>query len=503
MRTIFLTVVSVWILFFSATPALALNPRFEHLTTDDGLPENSVRSIMQDSHGFLWFGTHNGLARYDGYDMKIFLPDPEDSNSIFPRFLIALAQDDSGMVWVGSYSNGMSKYNPHTERFTNYLPDPTNPHALPGIKVEKICPAEDGLWLAMGDAGLVRFDGEKFHRVPILLPDGPMDLDSYPELSSLMVTEDRIWVGTVNNGLVVRDRKGGSWRLLRHNPDNPRSLPSDRITDIFQDQSGRTWIATRTGLALYRGDDGFEVFLPEALNSPNPERNYLVKIAADGQGDLWIGSAVGLYFFTPRTGEFTLFAHDPKKPTSPVLGPALSVLVDKSGIVWAGSWHTGLNKYDPWSQKFDVLLHDDTNPGSLDDDAVVSIFEDGQGVLWVGTGSMSSGGTIGGLNRRFPGSDQFEHLPMPGAAAVGIHRFNAITEDRKGRLWLGTNKGLWRLNDDRTQIIRPPEIAGQSDQLSKGSVISLLLDQSDRLWMTMWNGGLHRYDPQTENWTSY
>ena len=498
---------SILFLFFALTlvvpSSFALTPRFEHLTTDDGLPENSVRSILQDRLGFLWFGTHNGLARYDGYDMEVFLPDPNDSNSIFPRFLVALAQDDTGMIWIGSYTNGLSRYDPNTGRFKNYRSDPTNPESLPGSKVEKICPADDGLWLALGDAGLVRFDGEKFHRVPIMLPDGPMDLDSYPELTSLLITDDRIWAGTLRNGLAIRDRRGGSWRLLRHDPDDPRSLPSDWITDIFKDLSGRTWVATRTGLALYRGDDGFEVFLPEDPHSPQPERNYLVKIDADTHGDLWIGSAVGLYHFSPRTGKFTLYAHDPKHPSSPVLGPALSVLVDRSGIIWAGSWHTGLNKFDPLSQKFDIFLHDDEDPGSLDYDAVVSIIEDRRGVLWVGTGSMSSGGTSGGLNRQDPGTDHFQHIPLPDDPNVRIHRFNAIAEDRKGRLWLGTNKGIWRLSDDRTKIIRPPEIAGETDQLRQGSVISLLVDQSERLWVTMWNGGLHRFDPRDKKWTSY
>ncbi len=484
-------------------PSFALTPRFEHLTIDDGLPENSVRSILQDNQGFLWFGTHNGLARYDGYNMDVFLPDPDDSNSIFPRFLVALAQDDTGMIWAGSYNNGLSRYDPSSNRFTNYLPDPTKPGALPGAKVEKICPSDDGLWLALGDAGLVRFDGDSFHRVPIMLPDGPMDLESYPELTSLLITEDHIWAGTLKNGLAIRKRRGGNWRLLRQDPKEARSLPSDWITDIFQDLSGRIWIATRSGLALYRGDDGFEVFLPEDPNSSQPERNYLVKIDADSLGDLWIGSAMGLYHFSPRTGVFTLFAHDPKDPATPVLGPALSVLVDKSGIIWAGSWHTGLNKYDPLSQKFDVFLHDDENPGSLDDDAVVSIYEDNQGILWVGTGSMSSGGTYGGLNRQDPGTDYYKHITLPNDPDVRIHRFNDIVEDRAGHLWLGTNKGIWRLNSDRTEIIRPPEILGESAQLSQGSVISLLVDQSDRLWMTMWNGGLHRYDPRKEKWTSY
>lgn len=503
MRWFFLFLCTAMALVIVFTTASAMPPRFQHLTTDDGLPENSVRSILQDHLGFLWFGTHNGLARYDGYGMEVFLPSPTDSSSIFPRFLVALAEDDTGMIWIGSFSNGLSRYDRDRNRFTNFRTDPTRPGALPGAQVVDICPADDGLWLALGDAGLVRFDGSSFLREPIRLPDGPSDLDAYPPLSALLITETQIWVGMEQGGVAIRNRTGGNWRLLRQDPDDERSLPSDWITDILRDEGGRTWVATRAGLALYRGDDDFEVFQPVVADGTLQEENYLVVMDSDSQGDLWIGSAVGLYHFDPRSGVFTLHAHDPKRPTSPVLGPALSVLVDRSGMVWAGSWHTGLNKYDPWSQKFEVFLHDPDEPGSLDDDAVVSLYEDRKGVLWVGTGSLSSGGTYGGLNRLAPGSDRFTHIPLPEDQRQSVRRFNAIAEDRNGRLWLGSNRGVWRLDDQRSRIIRPPELDPDIEPLRISSVISLLLDGYDRLWVATWGHGLHRWDPSTGGWTSY
>jgi len=477
-------------------------PRFEHLTVDDGLPENSVRSILQDRRGFLWFGTHNGLARYNGYEMESFLPDPGDSGSIFPRFLIAMAEDDSGMIWIGSYANGLSRYDPRSGLFTNYRPDRTDPAGLPGAQVNALACADDGLWLALGDAGLCRFDGQRFERVAIRAPEDPGGDIAQPALWSLLVTDEQLWVGTESEGLAVRNRRGGSWRIMRHDPDNPRSLPSNQVTDIFRDEAGRIWVATRTGLALYRGDGGFEVFLPDRTPGAR-EENYLVQIAADESGRLWIGSAVGLYAFSPHTGEFELFSHDPRDPGSPVLGPALSVLVDRSGIVWAGSWHTGLNKYDPWSRKFEVLLHDPDDPGSLDDDAVVSLYEDPTGVLWVGTGSLSSGGTSGGLNREDPATGRFAHIAAPHLPTGQVRRINTICEDHQGRVWLGSNLGVLRLDDNRQSIIRPPELAGETGPLLDGSVTDMLIDTTGRLWVTFWQGGLHRFDPATDAWAAY
>ena len=137
--------------------------RFEHLTINNGLPENSVRSIVQDRHGFLWFGTQNGVARFDGTDMKVHLPDPDDPGSLAIRFVLSMAEDDTGAIWMGSFSAGVSRYNPVTETFTNFPLDADHP----GPGIPSIATAGDGVWFTTSGQGLYRAVGSDFERVPV------------------------------------------------------------------------------------------------------------------------------------------------------------------------------------------------------------------------------------------------------------------------------------------------------------------------------------------------
>ncbi len=467
--------------------------RFEHLTINDGLPENSVRSILQDSHGYLWFGTQNGVARYDGAGMQVHLPDPNDPRSIGVRFVLAMAEDDSGRIWMGSYATGLSRYDPVGETYTNY---PVAPDSLPGPGIAAIQVADDGVWFTSDSGRLHRYRDGRFEVFDV----PPFRNVRTNGLTGLQVSARELWVGAAEAGVAVQDRADGSWRVLRHDPDDPTSLPSDYITFIHRDAQGRLWVGSRGGLALHNGKGRFSVFKPQPQLG-DAETNYLVCIAQDPAGDMWIGSAVGLYQFRPATGEFHLHAHDPERAESPVKGPVLSVACDRSGIVWAGSWHTGLNKHDPGSSKFDVLLHDPADEGSLDDDAVGAVFEDSRGALWVGTGSRSTGGAHGGLNRRDPGRNDFVRVALPQAPGSVLRAVNDIVEDRGGRLWLGTNRGIWTVDPQTGEASRPPQFQAAPTSAMSSSVNDLAVDGAGRIWAAAWLSGVVRFDPVTAAWT--
>ncbi len=477
-----------------AGSAAAVPVRFEHLTVNDGLPENSVRAIIQDQYGFLWFATQNGVARYDGTGMKTYLPDPADSNSIDIRFVLAMAEDDTGSIWLGSFSAGVSLYDPVRDRFTNFPAG--DGHPGPGVAAIK--PAADGVWFTSTTGGLYRAVGRRFERIPV----PPLQAVRDADLTGLDVTEREIWVGSADNGLAVLDRTTNSWRLLHHDANDPESLPSDHITFIFRDSQGRVWVGSRAGLALHKGDGRFMVFKPRPdLGAVEP--NYLVCITEDHQGNLWIGAAAGLYQFIPGTGRFTHFVNEPDRPDSPVLGPVLSIHCDRSGIIWAGSWHTGLNKYDPGSSKFDVFLHDPADERSLDETAIGSVFEDRAGDLWVGTGPRTPSGRGGALNRRRPGQPGFDRFHFPGSGETRVRTVYSMIEDAAGDLWVGTNVGLWQFDSAAGRVSRPPILAGAPTPVATGRILDMEFDAAGRIWVTAWLAGIHRYDPATGVWHSF
>jgi signal transduction histidine kinase/ligand-binding sensor domain-containing protein/DNA-binding response OmpR family regulator len=484
----------ILVLAFLVEPSFSEPIRFEHLTINDGLPENSVRAIIQDQFGFLWFATQNGVARYDGTGMKTYLPNPADPHSLEIRFVLAMAEDDTGSIWMGSFSGGVSLYDPVRERFTNF---PAG-EGYPGPGIATIRPTTDGVWFTSTSGGLYRAVGRNFEQIPV----PPLHPVRQFGFTGLDVTSREIWVGSTQNGLAHLERTTGTWRILRSDPNDPESLPSDFITFIFRDRQGRVWVGSRSGLALHKGDGKFTIFKPRPdLGAVEP--NYLVCITEDPSDQLWIGAAIGLYRFDPGTGKFVHHVHDPDKPGSPVLGPVLSIHSDQSGIIWAGSWHTGLNKYDPGSAKFEVYLHDPGDPFSLDENAIGSVFEDSRANLWVGTGPRTPTGRGGAINRQRKGERGFDRIPFPGNEENRVGTVYSMVEDRQGDLWLGTNLGIWQFDESRNMVIRPDFLAEAPAPVNNGRILDMEIDQAGRIWVTVWLAGIHRFDPLTGVWKSF
>ena len=164
-------------------------------------------------------------------------------------------------------------------------------------------------------------------------------------------------------------------------------MPSNQVNSIHEAGDGRIWVTTLEGLSLWLPRErAFRSFVPDPDRSAESV-NYLLGMVDAADGGLWLGSAVGLYHFDPVEARFTLHAHDPNDPHSPVKGPVLSVYRDRSGVVWGGSWQAGMNKLDPMAEKFTYEQHDPDDPSSLDETAVRAVYEDSRGDLWIGTGT--------------------------------------------------------------------------------------------------------------------
>jgi len=471
---------------------------FEHITVNDGLPENSVRSILQDSSGFLWFGTMNGLVRYDGYELKVFTPSQTDTTSLGGRTVLALHEDRTGSIWIGTYLMGLWHYDQDTGAFRHFDLGRDNGGQPEAGQVNSITEDDQGrLWVGL-QYGLVSLDiatGEVTWHDEVKAHLGSEN--RILAISSVMAdTKGRIWCGTDGNGVVIYSPDTGDTRWLTHNPDREQSLPSSIAYDIAQTADGKIWMATTNGLALWQEATGeFIVFRPAEESGPLG-LNIMAKIIGDDQGLLWLGSAAGLYVFDPESRQFRLFAYDPEKPSSPANGPVLSLLLDDSGILWAGSWHAGLNKVSPLAGGFRTqqFFAEDGTPGLY---AVESLLEDHQGRLWAGVSQVSLGRGPGALFRRTTPDQPFEAIPVEGNGKR-LSSVVSLCEDPSGTIWAGTYSGLWKVQDDRLV----PGAAGQGEQwfvLNNANISSLIVDRQGRLWMGVYGQGLIRWDLDTQD----
>jgi len=517
---------------------------------NQGLSQGSVVCILQDRHGFLWFGTQDGLNRYDGYEVANFKHDPADSTTLNDNFVITIAEDSGGTLWMGTLNTpqtlnrfdratetfahvssdsvdlryarvgsaftfyedpsgvrwsgaigeGVTRFDRRTGKTTVFKHDPTDPASLLDDRVYSVFGDRSGtIWIGTRE-GLERFDPktESFihYRHDDKNPASLSDNWVWP------ILEDRagvLWVGTYRGGLNRFDRVTETFTHFRHDETDIRSLNDDRTYSLFQDQSGMIWVGTDNGVDRFNPDMG--AFARYSNNPKNPESlidNSVYSIHVDRSGAVWVGTLRGLDRLDRTTGRFTHFRHDPANPASLGENMVQSILEDKSGVMWMGTQSSGLDRYDRASGRFTHFRHEPSNPQSISDNMIYALLEDRRGVLWIGTyhGGLNSFDRATGTFKAYTHSDS-----LPGSlSAPGIW---ALHEDRDGALWVGTYKGGLDKFDRETETFshfkHDPLNPGT---LSNDAVVCFHEDRTGKLWVgTM--SGLNRFDKVTGTFRRY
>lgn len=475
--------------------------RFTTLSVEDGLSQSTVRSIYQDIQGFMWFGTEDGLNKYDGYTFTIYKHDPEDPDSLSDNSINAIYQDSHGDLWLGTAS-GLDRFRPETETFEHFLYSLDKPGSLRGTIVTAI--AEDiraNLWIATSDGGLNRFNREEktfthyFHN-----PDDPHSLISDQVYSLVADNKGGLWVGTYE-GLDYLDPATGQFIHYRNNPKDQRSLSDNRITALFRDRAGVLWVGTEEGgLNRFNPVDGsFTRYMHRPNNPYTISSNTIRAVFEDQNGKLWVGGRAGVSLFNRRENYFTNYRHDPNNLYSLSNDNVLSIYSDRSGVLWIGTFGGGLSKYVQNNDRFTLYQHRPNMPNSLSNDVVYAIYEDRDEVVWVGT-------MDGGLNRMDPESNNFfsfQHDPND-PSSIASNDVRAILEDRQGRLWVGTyGGGLNMLDRDTNRFIRFMHSDANRHSLSDNRVMALYQDRRGNLWVGTRMGGLELFDPNTRRFTHF
>jgi ligand-binding sensor domain-containing protein/serine phosphatase RsbU (regulator of sigma subunit) len=478
--------------------------KFKHITLEQGLSQTSVFCILQDHKGFMWFGTQDGLNKYDGYKFRIYQPNPENPNSINSNYITCMCEDKSGVLWIGTNSSGLNRFNRREESFTRYRHIPNNPTSLSSDFVRDVYEDHLGiLWIGTADNGLNQLDRQKevFIRHQYR-EDDPSGLSSS---SVSVIYEDRsgvLWIGTLGGGLNQFDRETQVFRHYRANPQDTNRLTSDAITAIFEDHSGEFWIGTNVGLHFFDRKTGeVKRYLSNPDDPTSLSNNSVNVIYEDHSGVLWIGTTNGLNQFNRRTERFLRYLPDTGNPTTISTNFIASIYEDRSGILWVGTGGGGINKFDRQREKFLTYLHDPGNPNSLNNRIVYSIYEEKDGTLWIGTSG-------GGLNRmeRKNGSPTFisyRNIPNDLTSLSSDYIF-CLLEDRNEVLWIGTaGGGLNRFNRENETFTRYVNIPNNPNSLSGNGVRALCQDQAGILWIGTFGSGINRFDPKTGTFKIY
>jgi signal transduction histidine kinase/ligand-binding sensor domain-containing protein/DNA-binding NarL/FixJ family response regulator len=450
----------------SVSGGLQSRLRFEHLTTADGLSNDSVFSILQDHRGFLWFGTQGGLNRYDGYRLTQFRHDPKDPHSLGDDFVQELFEDSRGGIWSGR--SVLSRFDPATETFTRYtLPSKGVPNAgIWGIREDK----RGYIWVATtGGCPLNRFD-------PRTATMRCYEVGVSAVHTTYMDPAGILWLGTVET-LVRFDPATGS--SVRYHPDPAMQIaPGSSFNGIAADVSGKLWLLGSEATELICFDPETRLF--SRTGKAPPHRGALGPIMnqalyAGSGGTLWEGTGDGLKVLDPQRGELGILRNEPADRYSLSGSEVLTLVGDREANLWVGVKGGGLNRFSPRSARFGARRHDPGDAGSLSDNNVRAIYGDHSGTIWLGTYG-------GGLNRLDPGSGKFIHYrhdPL-NSQSLDFDRVYSIYEDRSATLWVGTAAGINRLDAE----------TGTFEHFSRGPanphaslpLYSFLEDRTGRFW---------------------
>lgn len=446
--------------------------RFEHISTAEGLSQDIVKAILQDSQGFMWFGTEDGLNRYDGYSMKIFKHQPRDTTSISNNDIHDVYEDSHRRLWIGT-GGGLNLINREQGTFTCLKNDSGDPQSISNSNVTKILEDAHGkLWVGTSN-GLNAYD-ERTHTFRRFFhdTDNPASINSNDVHWILRDRTGKLWVATANGFCSVDETTGSFRRYLTSRP----SVPPAEIKFLFEDHTGTLWIS-QTDHGLWLLDPGRSKLAkiptdprPSPTTSPRFLADAVVNsLTEDDHGRIWIGHFRGLDVYDTDTKMFDHFLIDPATPNW--LGGRVNVLYkDNAHAMWLGTYQNGVYRHDPNRQKFSLFRIESGPRSMLESNYVSTVLEDRKGTLWIGTEK--------GLDRIDARSNNFRHYRHnphnPGSIDPG--QVNAILEDKDGTIWLGL-AGQTRFNLDRFD--RSGE---RFSHYPVRSVRSLYQDRNGELW---------------------
>jgi diguanylate cyclase (GGDEF)-like protein len=469
---------------------------FERISLEQGLSQASVLCAFQDSRGYVWLGTEDGLNRYDGVEFKTYKYDAADPGSLPNNMVWAIVEDAKGALWVATEGGGLARWERARDRFVRIggLSGPA-----PGLsrRLRALLLAPDGaLWIGSKDAGLTRLDLASLRTVHYAKDASDPGSLSHDGVHALAYDRSgRLWVGT-DGGLNRLDPATGRFERYVHDAARPESLSDDRVRSIVEDRDGRLWVGTLAGLNRREPGGGFRRYRHDPADAGSLSHDRVRAVLEDAAGRLWIGTDGGLDLLDREQSSFLHYRHDAADQASLGDDNVMSLYQDRGKLLWVGTRSAGVHKWNPATWSFGHRTRLASDAGGLREKTVTSFAEDRSGRVWIGTFG-------GGLHRmdRLTGAIE-PYLPRPPLSLS--QRVMALATDQRGMLWVGTmDAGLVRLDPATGASAAFRHDPRDPRSLGAAGVMSLAVDGGGQVWVGTYGGGLNRFDPATGGFARY
>lgn len=524
MKNLFL--IFTLLLSFSWAFAQQKDYTFINYNSRNGLSSNSINTIIKDKYGFMWFGSEDGLNRFDGQSFKSYRHKESDPTSLHRGAITSITQDKSGNIWVGT-NFALSLYNPNIDAFDNF--DFSKYGWINCILADY----KGKIWVGTY-SGLFLFDPKTKTVKPVKIETGQKSkVINY-------VFEDKrnnIWVGT-ENGLHRFDRNTEKFLQYLPNPNRANSISSYKIRTINEDTKGNLWIGTHdAGINMFDVQNGtFKSYKSEKADTSTLSNNDILKIVFDSNENLWVGTIAGVDILNPVSGKVTRVNNIPVNNNGfNTNGRSVrDIFIDTNGTIWLAVHQGGINKYDPNLAYFNHKQFNTFDPNGLTASSIMTFAEDPSGDIYIGI----EGGGINNLNRKSDkirpfklsdpkvNSSSFIALQTVGNTLLGASyqmglysiNFNSGSSkyipvpksktdetdvpvncfkiDHKGKIWLGTNGGGVKMYDlAKNTILHEEDIIKKKLPINQ-YVTSIEEDKAGNIWMGTNGTGIIVYNPE-------
>ena len=480
-------IVAALVLFATTSvPAMEQRPLvLRHLTTADGLPQSTVMTTLRDSQGFVWFGTEDGLVRYDGTQLVRYARSPDVAHSLPGNYIRQIVEDARHDLWIAVLNGGVARWHRDTDHFDVYQHGADNADSIASNLVRALqVDASGRIWIGTDDAGVDILDPATGH-VRHLRHDvrSAQSLSSDEVFTLRLGRNGDLWIGTA-----------GGLDRWRHDADRIERMGSGssaadlraQVSQIVESRAGTFWIGSYDA-GLSEIDANGRVLKRarhDAQRADSLASDDVRALLQDAAGNLWVGTAEGLELLDPATGDFVHYRRDERDATSLRDSYIMSLYQDPTGLLWIGTRTGGVSRWNPRSWEMGGA-----RPGWLRDQMVMGFADAGGSEVWIAS--------MAGLFRYDSGNGTATSIDavLGRARALGDSRVMSLREGHDGSLWIGTmTAGVRRLRPDhrlQSFAVAP----GQPRALSAAGITSIVESRTGSIWVGTYGGGVNIIEP--------
>jgi signal transduction histidine kinase/ligand-binding sensor domain-containing protein/DNA-binding response OmpR family regulator len=461
-------------------------------TPDNGLSNSHITKIYQDSQGYMWIATENGLNKFNGYSFTTFFEKADDSTSLKGNYVYFILEDSHGNFWVGTM-RGLFQYDRNTNSFHPFLIKSGNPFYLERA-IWVLEDKKENIWLSNPGDGIICLDAETlnpifYNRKNSAIQDINIDCAYEDHLGNL-------WFGTNDNGVYVLNTNNGIIKHYTANSSMPGCLNNNKIYSICEDAHGRVLVSTLGG-GINQFDHQSQTF-KEVMQGRSITENQVYDVYLDKAGTIWVGTDGAGVIRYDKTGQ--------KLPDLNLISPICDLrnskihqtYQDRQGNIWIAVYQKGILFIPHNAEIFKNYGFNPFEPArSIGASCVISVLEDGKGDVWIGTDGD-------GLYRINQSDESITHYTMKTYPKIPGNVITALFEDKDHDIWIGTYvNGMFRYNRKSNRFDLHFQSLGYSNDLSYNHVTKFVQDKEGYLWIGTNGGGINRFDIQKKAFKQY